>query len=264
MKNLQLLGRCFFGIGVAGIGLQQFMYSEFRPVLLSYWPASMPGVAVWAYVTGTALVVAGALIIVGKKARIVSVALGILFFLLFLFFHVYTQVFLNTNNFQLGSWTDPLKELALSGGAFIIAASFIEDERFASNKMLLVLGRIFFATMLIAFGIDHFLYAEFVAMLVPAWIPGHMFWTYFSAVALIGSGICILFKIKVQLVSMLLGLMLFLWLVLLHIPRAITDPYGAKANEVTSVFEALAFSGIAFAVACIYQDKIIVERVAIQ
>jgi hypothetical protein len=37
---------------------------------------------------------------------------------------------------------------------------FIEDERFASNKMLLVLGRIFFATMLIAFGIDHFLYAE--------------------------------------------------------------------------------------------------------
>jgi uncharacterized membrane protein YphA (DoxX/SURF4 family) len=67
MKNLQLLGRCFFGIGVAGIGLQQFMYSEFRPVLLSYWPASMPGVAVWAYVTGAALVVAGALIIVGKK-----------------------------------------------------------------------------------------------------------------------------------------------------------------------------------------------------
>lgn len=40
--------------------------------------------------------------------------------------------------------------------------------------------------------------------------------------------------------------MLLLWFVILHIPRAIADPAIEKGNEITSVFQALAFSGIAF------------------
>jgi hypothetical protein len=40
--------------------------------------------------------------------------------------------------------------------------------------------------------------------------------------------------------------MLFLWVILLHIPRAIADPHSGNGNEWTSVFQALAFSGIAF------------------
>ena len=79
--------------------------------------------------------------------------------------------------------------------------------------------------MLIAFGVDHFLYSEFVATLVPGWIPVHIFWTYASAGALIGSGICILVKFKIRLISFLCGIMLFLWFAILHIPRAIADPY---------------------------------------
>jgi uncharacterized membrane protein YphA (DoxX/SURF4 family) len=102
---------------------------------------------------------------------------------------------------------------------------------------------------MILFGIDHFLYADFVSKLVPMWIPGQLFWTYFAGVALIGSGIGIILKIKLKLVATLLGVMIFLWLIMLHIPRAIADPYGDKGNEVTSVFEALGFSGIAFVIA---------------
>jgi uncharacterized membrane protein len=109
--------------------------------------------------------------------------------------------------------------------------------------------------MLIAFGIDHFLYKEFVATIVPDWIPWHMFWTYFAAVALIGSGVCILFKILIRQISMLLGIMLLIWFVILHIPRAVADPDGAKGNEITSVFQALAFSGVAFVIASVYRFK---------
>jgi len=43
--------------------------------------------------------------------------------------------------------------------------------------------------------------------------------------------------------------MIFLWFILLHIPRAIADPYIEKGNEITSVFESLGFSGIAFLIA---------------
>jgi hypothetical protein len=40
--------------------------------------------------------------------------------------------------------------------------------------------------------------------------------------------------------------MIFLWVLMLHIPRAIADPYTNVGNEWASVFEALAFSGMAF------------------
>ncbi|HKO79717.1 MAG TPA: hypothetical protein VJU78_04940, partial [Chitinophagaceae bacterium] len=195
------------------------------------------------------LVLAGIIIALSKRARIVAIGLGLFFFLLFLCFHVYYQLFLNQFGFQLGLWTNALKELAFSGSAFIVAASYPQEKFLASNKLLFTLGRIFFAIMLIVFGIDHFLYTEFVVPLVPAWIPGATFWTYFGAVALIGAGVCFLLKIKLRLIGMLAGIMIFLWFIILHIPRAIADPYGEKGNEITSVFQALAFSGICFLIA---------------
>jgi uncharacterized membrane protein YphA (DoxX/SURF4 family) len=68
-------------------------------------------------------------------------------------------------------------------------------------------------------------------------------------VALIGSGIAIILKIKLRIIATLLGIMIFLWFIFLHIPRAIAQPFVDKGNEVTSAFSALAFCGIAFVIA---------------
>jgi uncharacterized membrane protein len=243
MEKLTRAGQYFYGIGIVGIGILQIIYAAFRPMLLPYWPAFFPNQAVCAYIAGAALVLAGVFIILNKKLRTVCLALGICFFLLFLF-HAYNQLLLVKGEFQLATWTNPLKVLTFSGGALIIAASFTTERSPVTNKQLLLPGRIFFSIMLIVFGIDHFQYAKFVALLVPGWIPGPMFWTYFAAVALIGSGIGILFNIRV--VAFLCAIMLFLWLIVLHIPLAIDHPNTAEGNEITSAFQALAFSGIAF------------------
>ena len=254
MENLTRAGRAFYGAGLAGIGVQHFIYADFRPMILPQWASAVPGHSTWAYLTGAALVFAGIMIAFSKRARMVSIVSGIVFFLLFLF-HVYDQLFLSPYSFHLGLWTNALKELAFSGGAFVMAASFSEERSFVSSKRLLILGRIFFSIMLIAFGIDHFLYTEFVATLVPRWIHGYTFWTYFGAVALIGSGVCIMLKIYIRLVGFLLAIMLLLWFIILHIPRAIADPAMEKGNEITSVFQALAFSGIAFLLAVLSSRK---------
>ncbi|MGH2649359.1 MAG: hypothetical protein ACRDE8_17395, partial [Ginsengibacter sp.] len=250
-------GRVFYGIGIAGLGVQQFIYKEFRPVIIPQWSASVAGVTVWAYITGALLIIAGAIIVFSKSARIISIDLGIAFFLLFLAFHVTNILFNNTNGFHFYLFTDPLKELTLSGGALVVAGSYpaqhlnTKIESFKRTQYTLTrTGSIFLSITMIVFGIDHFLYTDFVVGLVPAWLPWHIFWTYFAAVALIGSGVCIILKIKLKLVAFLLGLMLLIWFIILHIPRAIADPYGMKGNEISSVFEALAFSGIAFLISC--------------
>jgi uncharacterized membrane protein len=111
------------------------------------------------------------------------------------------------------------------------------------------LGRLFFAAGLIAFGILQFIHGDFVATLVPAWISGHYFWTYFAAIALITGGAGLILPQTARLAAALTGLMIFLWVMLLHIPRAVAAAGPQSRNEWTAVFEALAMSGIAFVIA---------------
>jgi uncharacterized membrane protein YphA (DoxX/SURF4 family) len=252
-------GRIGFALGLGAIGVQQCFYADFRPVILPPRPFPVPGTVLWAWLVGIALVLTALAIIFNKKARNASLLSGGLLLLFFVLGHIPYELFYDPNSRQLGVWTNPLKELALSGSAFLVAVSFpgtaavhAQSALIRSLEKLIPAGRIFFSAMLICFGIDHFLYTGFVSVLVPAWIPGPVFWTYFSGVALAGSGLAILLRIKIRLVAILLGIMIFCWLILLHIPRAIADPYGDKGNEVTSVFEALAFSGIALVIAEIY------------
>jgi uncharacterized membrane protein YphA (DoxX/SURF4 family) len=70
-----------------------------------------------------------------------------------------------------------------------------------------------------------------------------MFWTYFAGVALIAGGVGLIVPATTRLAALLSGAMVFVWLLVLHLPRALTI---RDANEATAVFEALAVSGIAF------------------
>lgn len=258
METLIKAGRKFYGICMVVIGIQQFFYADFLPVVLPLWPSWIPGgLAFWAYLSGAVLIGAGVAIIFEKKARTVALVLGGILLLLFGLYHVPYQLIVNPHSSHLWAWTHAFKALALSGGAFVVVGSFSEGKANTGNQSSLIrllekfvpFGRIFFSITMITFGIAHFLYVENVATLVPDWIPCHIFWTYFAAVALIGSGLAIIAKIKLKLVAILLGTMIFLWFVLLHIPRAIADPFAGKGNEVTSAFQALGFSGIAFVLA---------------
>jgi uncharacterized membrane protein YphA (DoxX/SURF4 family) len=257
MEKLIKAGRIFYGVMITCLGAQQLFYADFRPVIFPPWSAAMPGLAFFAYLASAVLILAGLAIIFGKMAKEVSLYLGGLFLLLLFLAQVPFELIADPYSNHLGVWSNALKELVLAGGAFAVTGSFPVDEVAGDKKLLLIklleklipFGGVFLSVTMILFGIDHFLYADFVSKLVPMWIPGQLFWTYFAGVALIGSGIGIILKIKLKLVATLLGVMIFLWLIMLHIPRAIADPYGDKGNEVTSVFEALGFSGIAFVIA---------------
>lgn len=243
----------FYAVGIAGLGIQQFIHTDFRPVILPpSWPHWLHAWNIWAFISGAALIITAIMLVIGKKRKTGALLLALFFLAMFVVFQVPYLLFVSPYSPRhLGLWTDPLKELALSGGALILASSFWKkrtsglDPDAPLRNGLMTVGRIFFSVMLIAFGMDHLYYTKTVADLIPGWIPGHYFWTYFAAIALIGSGVCILLKIRIALVSLLAGLMLLLWIILLHIPRAIMFPTLAQGNEITSVFEALAFSGTA-------------------
>jgi hypothetical protein len=262
MERIIKAGRLFYGIAMAAVGVQQFFYGSFCLMLFPSWPIDIPGVAIIAYIGSAALVGVGVAIVLEKRAREVSLVLGGVLLALFCFSYAPYEIIVDPYSKHLGSWTNALKELALSGGAFVVAGSFPEQESnhkesFLINflEKMIPFGSIFFSITMISFGIAHFLYVQFVSTLVPAWIPDHIFWTYFAAVALIGSGVAIILKIRLKAIGILLGTMIFLWFVFLHIPRAVADPFIQRGNEITSAFSALAFSGIAFVISGGYYTK---------
>jgi uncharacterized membrane protein len=110
------------------------------------------------------------------------------------------------------------------------------------------LGRILVAISLVVFGVQHFIYGGFVATLVPAFMPGRLFWAYFVGVAFVAAAIGILTRILARAAATMLGVMFFLFVVLLHIPRIVGN--SSNGNEWTSGFVALAMCGGAWIVAC--------------
>jgi uncharacterized membrane protein len=98
-------------------------------------------------------------------------------------------------------------------------------------------------------GVQHFIYTQFVATLVPQWIPYPVFWAYFAGVALVAGGAGLIVTKTARLAAALSGLMIFLWVVLLHVPRAMAAMPAQQRNEWTAVFEALAFAGVALTIA---------------
>jgi len=102
------------------------------------------------------------------------------------------------------------------------------SEALGSDKAL-VLGRLCYAVPLAAFAGEHLASAKFVMMMVPSYMPWRLFWAYFVGFALIAAALSIVTKIKIRLSGTLLGIMIFLFVAMLHIPRVAANPHDRFA-----------------------------------
>src|SRR6516162_785225 len=92
-------------------------------------------------------------------------------------------------------------------------------------ESLLPLGPVFVAVAMAIFGADHLTAAKFVAKIVPSWIPGQLFWAYFVGFALIAAALSLVTRVKWRLAAVLLGIMIFLFVLLIHIPSCFATPF---------------------------------------
>lgn len=97
------------------------------------------------------------------------------------------------------------------------------------------------------YGVQHFIYLQFVADFIPRWIPWRVFWAEFTGAALIAAATGILFRVRDRWAATLLGAMIFLWVVLLHTSRIAAQP--REFGEWRGFFQALAMSGFVFVLA---------------
>jgi len=250
MGNLSNIGRIFYGLSITVMGLLTIYYGNFPYMLIPPKHSWIPSVVI--YLSGVLLVLAGMCIVFEKKTRSASLLLGGALLAIFCFYFISYQLMVSTNAMQFGDWENAAKELALAGGAFVVAGCYAtknENPPFGFLTKIIPFGAIIFSITIISFAMDHYLYAKEAADYVPSWVPAHLFWIYFTGTALLASGVAMISKIKLKLAATLLGLMIFTWFVILHIPRIIVSPAIYLGSEIASAFLAFAYSGIAFVIA---------------
>jgi len=248
MNRLLHAGRILFALPIAVFGLQYLHYGKLVGGLPPV-PEWTPGGPLIAYATGLALLAAGLCIAANWKARIAATFIGLFFLFNVVFLHLLHASAVWNNGVTR---TRALEPLALSGAAFVLAGLLPAEasgpnwintfaDRFASCGLYL------FAIPMIAFGWQHFIYAPFIATLIPSWIPGHLFFAYFTGAAFIAAAAAIITRIQAPLAATLLGVMFLLWVIVLHAPRVAVQP--RNGDEWSSLFVAMAFCGGSFIVA---------------
>jgi len=91
------------------------------------------------------------------------------------------------------------------------------------------LGLAAFAVPLAVFGAEHMVSAKAVMRLIPAWMPGKLFWTYFVGAALFAASLSILFRIRIRLAATLLAIMFFCFVLMMDLPAALAGPQNRFA-----------------------------------
>jgi uncharacterized membrane protein len=255
LGRLIQLGRILFGIAIAGLGVEHlvcawrgiFDSTRFAGVTVVPVIPWVPAHAWLACVVGLILIMTGLSLVVNVKARQAAILLGIAWFLAVLFLQA-TRLIAS----HFAERTVFFETLAICGAALTLAGA-LPAEAGSSQRPNIALdwliksGPCLFAISSIVFGVDHFMFAKFVASLIPPWIPWHLFWAYFTGVVFIATGVGIAIRWLGRFLASMLGLMFLLWFLLLHVPRVLGMAGIAGAphnpNEWSSAIIALAMCG---------------------
>src|SRR6266436_10374357 len=178
---LTKLGRYFFAIPLLVFAIEYLARGR--------WLGGMPPVPPWthgehifSYLTGAILLVISISLLINKEARLSATILGLLFMFSVVFLHAWKHFseIIHDGNTR----TRAFETFALGAAAFILAALLSKGSSIqflsSANPMLAIIGRYIYAFSMIIFGIQHFMYVQYIAFLTPKCIPTHLFLAYFT------------------------------------------------------------------------------------
>src|SRR5580658_6166553 len=106
--------------------------------------------------------------------------------------------------------------IALFVGLLLVRSRFAEA---SGAGKLLVLGPVFEAVALAIFAAEHFLAAHDLSGIVPRWLPGPLFWTYFVGAALLAAAVSFIAWRCVRWSASLLALLFLIIVATIDLPN---------------------------------------------
>ena len=120
-------------------------------------------------------------------------------------------------------------------------------------KRMTTLGRILFAVPFAIFGINHFFMTDYYVGILTSFIPLGAYTIILTGIMLIAAGISILFKKLVKISTILLAILLFIFIVTIHIPHLISD--ADKTISLIALLKDISLMGGSLMIAGIYSEE---------
>ncbi len=146
----------------------------------------------------------------------------------------------------------PIVLATYSFGSVILILGFlrafrVDIPRARGLDKAICLGPVLYGAPLAVFAAEHFTATRSIASLVPGWIPWHIFWAIFVGIALTAAALSFAVHRVTGLAATMLGLMFFLFVVLMDIESLVAHP-GNRFVQALLLRE-LTFSACAFGLA---------------
>lgn len=212
-----LLAFTLIGIGITGLVV--------TPQFASIWQSVPPGVPLRGALAGLCALVSlacGAGLLLERTAAMAS---RVLFAALLSWLLLIKGYYIVTSPMVEGSYQSAGETAVLAAGAWVLYAYFaagwdLTHLSFAVGERGVRLARGLYALALIAFGLSHFVYLNLTAPLVPAWLPAHVFWAYFTGGAYLAAAAALLTGVLARLAAALSALQMGLFTALVWMPLA--------------------------------------------
>ncbi len=233
MKLLLQNGRLLLPLAIIGFGIINVVTGHFPT---AFMPVIENKLLQGTLVYGCAMlfVGSGAGMMLNKFERPCALAITVFFFIDLCYPQLTTALQQPGNASQ---WTVTLEILALCSGTAV----------WSGLPRVQRIARYAFAVALAGFAVLHYLYADYIVTLIPAWMPAHYVLNALVLIGFAGTAVCLVINRFTRLANTLLGCMFVIWVLTLHLPRCLASP--SKEPEWSSGCIALAMAGIGFVLA---------------
>jgi uncharacterized membrane protein len=219
------MGHLAFALTMIALGLLGLFAGDFALVWQPV-PPDIPGRTILACISGAAMFVMGMGVLIRRTAVPAAFALTLYTFIWLVVLHVPHLI---ASPQHEGNWGACGEIVVLVAGAWILYASSATpaDKPYfpalCSAKAVRI-AQMSFAVAVPLVGIEHFVYAKDTADMVPAWLPYHYGWAYFTGAAHIAAGVAIFFNVLPRLAAALETWMMGVFTVFVWVPAVMSAP----------------------------------------
>jgi hypothetical protein len=120
-------------------------------------------------------------------------------------------------------------------------------------KKLTTIGRILFAIPFALFGINHFLMLDYYLGMLTSFVPLGAYTIILTGIMLMAVSISIITKVLVKFSTLLLAILLFIFIITIHIPHLFTD--ADKTITLIALLKDISLMGGSLMISGIYSEE---------
>lgn len=213
------VGHAVFAVAMIALGILGLIDSRYAAVW-NGMPKSIPGHGALLYLCAIVALICGLGLL---WPRTQTLAARVLLIYLVVWTLLFKVRFIILYPLVEGAYQTTGENTVIIAGAWVLYAWFAADwDRrwlgFAIGEHGVRIARALYGLALIAFGLSHFAYLNLTTPLIPAWIPGHVFWAYFTGTAYLAAGVAVILGVFARLAAVLSALQMASFLLLVWLP----------------------------------------------